>query len=308
VDIGFLSRQWRQLVQHKTGTGVGIHRQSFEVAVFSYLADQIRSGDIAVVGSEDFADYRTQLLSWDECEKLLPEYCKKAGLPQTKDGFVNDLRSKLEQAAKQLDQRYPSAGDDLVINSKGVPVVKRVTKREIPESALQLEAEIAKRMPTRNVIDVLTNIQHWTDFTRHFGPISKNETKLSNPTEKYLMTVFANGTNLGPTQAARHFAKQQASAATLSYVNKRHVTKEGLEARLAESLGRRRHCLGGRHTVRLLRRQHPHRLPLSVQADGCGRIPADREQLLCSVPAPHRARRLGSHLRDRGADESPHGA
>lgn len=230
VDIGFLSRQWRQLVQHKTGTGVGIHRQSFEVAVFSYLADQIRSGDIAVVGSEDFADYRAQLLSWDECEKLLPEYCKKTGLPQTKDGFVNDLRSKLEQAAKQLDQRYPSAGDDLVINSKGVPVVKRVTKREIPESALQLEAEIAKRMPTRNLIDVLTNIQHWTDFTRHFGPISKNETKLSNPTEKYLMAVFANGTNLGPTQAARHFAKQQASAATLSYVNKRHVTKEGLEA------------------------------------------------------------------------------
>lgn len=59
-------------------------------------------------------------------------------------------------------------------------------------------------MPTRNLLDVLANIEHWTQFTRHFGPLSGNDPKIRNAAERYLLTIFAMGCNLGPTQAARH--------------------------------------------------------------------------------------------------------
>ncbi|MCY0854218.1 Tn3 family transposase [Cupriavidus sp. D39] len=59
-------------------------------------------------------------------------------------------------------------------------------------------------MPTRNLLDVLANIEHWTHFTRHFGPLSGSDPKIRNAAERYLLAIFAMGCNLGPTQAARH--------------------------------------------------------------------------------------------------------
>ncbi|TQH28527.1 hypothetical protein FLI61_32375, partial [Pseudomonas aeruginosa] len=41
----------------------------------------LRSGDLCVQGSESFADYRKQLLPWEECLQRLPAYCEKVGLP-----------------------------------------------------------------------------------------------------------------------------------------------------------------------------------------------------------------------------------
>lgn len=71
--------------------------------------DQIRSGDIAVIGSEDFADYRTRLLSWAECEKLLPDCCAKVGLAPTREGFVICARKRhsLPSAQAQISLLHP---------------------------------------------------------------------------------------------------------------------------------------------------------------------------------------------------------
>jgi hypothetical protein len=46
-----------------------------EVCVFSHLAAGLKSGDIGIAGSESFADYRQQLLAWEECEAGLKEFC-----------------------------------------------------------------------------------------------------------------------------------------------------------------------------------------------------------------------------------------
>jgi len=41
--------------------------------VFSSLANELKSGDVAVRGSETYADYRQQLLPWEQCEPLLED-------------------------------------------------------------------------------------------------------------------------------------------------------------------------------------------------------------------------------------------
>jgi hypothetical protein len=51
-------------------------RRHFGACVFSCLAAELRSGDVAVAGSESYASFADQLLSWEECEPLaqqLPE-------------------------------------------------------------------------------------------------------------------------------------------------------------------------------------------------------------------------------------------
>jgi len=58
----------------------------------------------------------------------------------------------------------------------------------------------------RNLLDILAHIERWTGFTRNFGPLSGDDSKLRNARERYLLTVFAIGCNLGPNQAARHMS------------------------------------------------------------------------------------------------------
>jgi len=46
-------------------------RQHLETCVFSYVAEELKTGDLCVAGSEQYADYRDQLLSLEECEPKL---------------------------------------------------------------------------------------------------------------------------------------------------------------------------------------------------------------------------------------------
>ncbi|RXK32770.1 hypothetical protein A6g_02605, partial [Bacillus velezensis] len=67
VDLSFASERWVKVVRRPASEGPPTNRRYLEVCVFSYLANELRSGDMCVQGSESFADYRKQLLPWDEC-------------------------------------------------------------------------------------------------------------------------------------------------------------------------------------------------------------------------------------------------
>lgn len=188
----------------------------------------MRSGGICVEGSESFSDYRKQLIPWDECQEILPTYCERVGIPETKKAFIDNLKAVMTETAQHLDDEYPSHAGDIVIGPDGEPTLKRVTAREIPASAIALQAAIESRVPSRNILDVLTNIEHWTGFTGHFGPLSGDEPKLRNARERYLLTVFAMGCNLGPNQAARHLSNG-VTPHQLSYTDRRHIGLEQLD-------------------------------------------------------------------------------
>lgn len=228
LDLSFASDRWRKLIRRPVADGPPTNRRYLELCVFSYLADELRSGDLSVAGSEAFADYRQQLLSWEECQAMLPDYCAKIGLPDNAEDFVAGLKVWLTDAAETLDKKFPSCRGDVTINADGEPVLKRTVARDIPASAIALQEAITQRMPARHLLDILANIEHWIQFTRHFGPLSGNEAKLRQPAERYLMTIFAMGCNLGPTQAARHLAGG-ITPHMLSYVNRRHLSQDKLE-------------------------------------------------------------------------------
>lgn len=96
---------------------------------------------------------------------------------------------------------------------------------------------IAERMPERNLIDILRNVDYWTNFTRHFGPLSGSDPKLDRPTERYLLTTFTYGCNLGPSQAARHM-RGIITPRLLYFVNRRHVTIDKLNSALFDIINR----------------------------------------------------------------------
>ena len=70
LDLSFASEQWQRLVRPRKHVGK-LDRRAFEACVFTYLAEQLRTGDVAIKGSEAYANWSAKLLSWEECEPLL---------------------------------------------------------------------------------------------------------------------------------------------------------------------------------------------------------------------------------------------
>ena len=236
VDLSFASPQWQNFVTYQNELGTKLFRRHFEVCVFSYLAFELKSGDICLKGSSEYADWRQQLLSWDECEVILDQYCEDLGLPNTAQTFVSNLKNSLTQAAEKVDLNYPQNAN-LIINDEGEPILKKFTKNEVSSTLKNLEAIIAERMPNHNLIDILKNVDYWTNFTRHFAPISGSDPKIDNPTERYLLTTFTYGCNLGPSQASKHM-KEIISSKLISFINRRHISIDSLNKAINDVINR----------------------------------------------------------------------
>jgi hypothetical protein len=194
-----------------------------EACVFSALTNELKAGDVAVAGSENHADYREQLLSWDVCEPLLLEYFHALGLPNNAVDFTDTLQKRLSRMAALTDEGYLDNGN-IVIDENGIPALKRHKAKDVTASAQALETTVLEHMRERSVIEVLCDVAHWTGWTRHFGPLSGSDTKLDQPTQRYVLTTFTYGCNLGPAQAARHL-RGAVSSHMLSFVNRRHKNR-----------------------------------------------------------------------------------
>ncbi|MEX3901695.1 DUF4158 domain-containing protein, partial [Paraburkholderia sp. BR10954] len=81
VDLSFAAPRWRKLVRRSHGDGSPTNRRYLELCVFSYMAEELRVGDLCGSGSDAYADYRDHLLPWRQCEQQLPDYCDKLGMP-----------------------------------------------------------------------------------------------------------------------------------------------------------------------------------------------------------------------------------
>jgi hypothetical protein len=167
-------------------------RRHFEVCVFSHLADELRTGDVAVIGSASYANWQTQLLPWEECEPMVAGYCAEAGLPSSPSEFTAGLQMRLAELAASVEAGYPDNAD-LVIDEEGGAVLKAREGKERRASALALEAAIKDRLPERPLLDILARVSRGTDWHRHFGPLSVSEPKLADPLARYIPVAFTYG-------------------------------------------------------------------------------------------------------------------
>lgn len=227
-DLAFASEAWRRTITIRQPHSVRYSRRHFEVCVFASLAAELRSGDLAVPGAEQYADYRDQLLPWHDCAPQVDAYCRDVGLATTAGEFVIELKAWLTAAAEAADRTYPTNGQ-VVISDTGEPVLKRVPRQAQPQGLAQLEAALAAQMPERHLLDVLGHVAHWTDWTRHFGPPSGADPKLAQARERYIITTFGYGCNLGPAQTARH-TRGVVTPHMVSFVNQQHITAAKLDA------------------------------------------------------------------------------
>lgn len=226
LDLSFTTQQWRRLIKKKIKQKTFHHLRYLEVCVFSHLAEELVSNDIFIQDAGNFADYRAELFEWDTCKEKIDAYCQLTNIPNNAQDLVKVLFKNLADTAQRVDTDYPKI-DELLIEKERLILKKRTTK-EMPKSALWLLNEIKNRMPERDLMDILSNTQHYSGWAEVFGPISGEEPKMDNPLERYILTNFAYGSGMGPTQAAKHI-RSDVTAHTLSWINRRHITANSLD-------------------------------------------------------------------------------
>ena len=232
LDLSFTNKKWQRTILVRRKGKSWYRRQHLETCVFSSLADELKSGDICVIGSEQFADYRDQLLPWEMCEPKVAAYCQQLSLPATAEGLVEHLRTWLTEVAAEVDRTRP-ANQELMINEKGEPSLKRLKAKAQPAGLLELEEALHAKIPERHLLDVVVRIERLTGFGRHLGPLSGNEPKADDAWERQILAIFAYGTNLGPHQMARHL-RGTLNADQIAHINRRHITAEKLDAALRD--------------------------------------------------------------------------
>ena len=232
VDLGFASQRWQGFVIGRRPGAVFFDRRALEVCVFVHFAEALQCGDLYVVGAEEFADYRAQLLSWSECETRLAAYCATLGIPAQGADFAAALKAELKTLAAGVDAGFPVNGE-LSIDENGEPHLRKSAAGVQPKGLAAFEGETRARMPERHLLDILKHVEHWAGYTRHFGPPSGADPKLANAIQRYLLTVFGYGCNLGPNQTARH-APEIATAQALRRINAQHINADKLEAGMVD--------------------------------------------------------------------------
>ncbi|MBZ6476415.1 Tn3 family transposase [Streptomyces griseocarneus] len=232
VSAEFASQMWQRILFDKTRPG-RISRRHFESCTLFYLVQELRSGDVAVVGSESYANLYDELLPWEECEPLMAEYCEQAGLPASASEFTAALKQKLTAVAAKVDAGYPDNADLTIDQASGKMVLTPRKGKDRRRSAQDLEAEILRRLPEWSLLDVLARTAYWIQWWRHFGPASGSDPKIRNKLARYCWTVFTYGTNAGPAQVARHM-RNQMSVHEISLAGNQHITAEKLNAASAD--------------------------------------------------------------------------
>jgi TnpA family transposase len=236
LDLSFAPEVWQHLVRITRKKRTKLSRRHLEVCIFTAVADELKAGDLAVTGSEQFADYRTQLLPWEQCEPQVAEFCQEVDIPADAHTFVTRLKTRLTEVAAQVDAAFPG-NKSIEITAKGEPILKRIKAKAVPASRMALQEAIRHFMPDRSVLDVLWDTNETVHWTRHFGPISGSDPKLANPKERYVTTTFAYGTNMGAAQLAKHM-RGIISEHAITFTNRRHSTSEKLDAAKADLVNR----------------------------------------------------------------------
>lgn len=235
VDVSFCSQNWIKTIRTRDQPG-RLARRHLEVCVFSYLASELRTGDIAVVGADSYANFFDQLLSPDEVEPLIADYCSEVGLPDTPAGFRAEIENRLRRTAATVDDGYPSNADLVIDPDTGHPVLKRHAKTVHPRSVAVLAVLaglVEERMSEVSLLDITTRTAHWVGWHRHFGPLSGSDPKIADPLGRYSVIAFTYGTNLGPYQMSRHL-RGAVSPHEISAPGNKHITARKLNQASAD--------------------------------------------------------------------------
>ncbi len=226
APTSFIRARWSNLVL----TPGGIDRRFYELCVLSELRNSLRSGDIWVKNSRQFKDFE---------EYLVPRPSFVSQLETKELGLAVDLDCErfLESRLELLDQQLSSVEQlaalkdlpDTEITAKAGLKISPL-KSAVPKEANVLASQVRALVPRLKITELLLEVDHWTNFTRHFSHLKSGESAAEKVS--LLTAILSDGINLGLTKMSESCPGTTYSK--LSSLHAWHVRDETYSLALAE--------------------------------------------------------------------------
>ena len=192
------------------------------------------AGDLCIQGSDKHADYREQLVTWDEYHDLVGEYAEQVGLDIDPTSFVNQLKNRLSRVATATDNAFPRNKE--VTIEDGELKVKRPGTKASSVGLRSIKKLISERIERINILDVLVDAENWVGWTKFFGPMSGYDARVADRRERYVTTAFCYGCDLEPSQTSQ--CVPGVDRRQLAWANQRHISEKNLEQAITAVINR----------------------------------------------------------------------
>ena len=221
---GFIRPRWGRYVF----TSDGLDRRFYETCVLSELGKSLRAGDLSVAGSRRYRDFDDYLLPAETYAVM-----RTAGLPLAieidSEKYLSQRIELLHAEFQRVDRLAQTNELPEASVSKGVLKITPLDKQESEEAEL-LTRQAYGLMPRIKITDLLTEVDSWCDFGRHFTNLRFGDAVSDRAL--LLTAILADGINLGLTRMAD--ACPGVSLSTLSRVATWHIRDETYAKALAE--------------------------------------------------------------------------
>ncbi len=130
---------------------------------------ELKSGDLCVIGSDAYSDYRDELVRMEECGRTRDNYGEEVGLPVETTAFIAHVQALLKSAAQQADQTYQNNSYFKIID--GRPKLLRQEKKPVPLGFKQLDEALSRKLDKLelSLLDVLSDTLQWVGWGKHFA-------------------------------------------------------------------------------------------------------------------------------------------
>lgn len=194
---------WRDAVVDED-TGL-VERIPYELCVLVALRKAVRRREIWVEGGGTWRNPDHDLPG--DFEDNRDVHYQALSKPRDPADFVADLQKRHVAALEGLNTglRKGSTGGVRITRKKGEPwiSVPPVLKQAEPENLGALKEEIARRWGVIDLLDLIKNVDHATEFTGEFASVaSRTVTDAAVLRRRLLLCTFGLGTNMGIKRVA----------------------------------------------------------------------------------------------------------
>ena len=198
APVDFVSEQWKPYVVNRDKS---INTGYYELCVLWELRSELRACNIWIEGSRKYANLDSYFIPPDEWTKIKSEVCELINAPE-------DGKERLKERENELNKLIPCINKLLLDknNKSGIRmengkiVVSPLKADERPESVINLEKEIGKRLPKVDITDVIIEVDRWTRFSECFEHAAGAEPRPNKLLINLYASILAQACNFGLDQ------------------------------------------------------------------------------------------------------------
>jgi TnpA family transposase len=200
APLGFVPQRWLKAVVGPDG----IDRRAWELCLLYQVRQAIRSGELTVQGSRQYAPWAADLYTPAAWREQRTAWFGRRGLPEHGEDYLRQARAELHALTTSAAEQLP---DHPGIQMQAGRLVLTAQERfQMPAAATAMRRSLAGLLPRIGLPQLLVEVDSWTGFTSAFDHLTARR----EPTPEHqaalrptlLAVLVAEATNIGLTAMA----------------------------------------------------------------------------------------------------------